>query len=98
MPLSEHVAADYQTQRLSLKGHPMQFLRESLTAESILSCAAVNAAKNGAQVKTAGPVVFHSAPGMIEAAHAAGLHNVSQRLADDGMGKSYALYAVDLSR
>ena len=27
MPLSEEVAADYQTTRLSLKGHPMQFLR-----------------------------------------------------------------------
>ncbi len=63
MPLSEHVAADYQTQRLSLKGHPMQFLRESLTAESILSCAAVNAAKNGAQVKTAGVVLMRQRPG-----------------------------------
>ena len=28
MPLSEHVLADYQTLRLSLKGYPMQFLRE----------------------------------------------------------------------
>ena len=28
MPLSEHVVADYQTTRLSLKAHPVSFLRE----------------------------------------------------------------------
>lgn len=63
MPLSEHVAADYQTIRLSLKGHPMQFLREGFTSESVLSCAAVNAAKNGAQVKAAGVVLIRQRPG-----------------------------------
>ncbi len=63
MAVSEHVAADYQTQRLSLKGHPMQFLRESFTHENILSCAAVNAAKNGAQVKAAGVVLMRQRPG-----------------------------------
>ncbi|SFD66684.1 bifunctional 2',3'-cyclic-nucleotide 2'-phosphodiesterase/3'-nucleotidase [Massilia yuzhufengensis] len=51
-----------------------------------------------APVKTAGPVVFSSAPGMVELAHAAGLHNVSQVAADDGRGKGTALYAVDLSK
>lgn len=51
-----------------------------------------------AQVKTAGPVVFHSAPGKIELAHAAGLANVSQLREDDGQGKGFALYAVDLSK
>jgi len=30
MPLPEQVVADYQTVRLSLKGHPMEFLRERL--------------------------------------------------------------------
>ncbi|MGZ8288437.1 MAG: bifunctional 2',3'-cyclic-nucleotide 2'-phosphodiesterase/3'-nucleotidase [Telluria sp.] len=50
------------------------------------------------KVKTAGPVVFHSAPGMIALAHEAGLHNVSQLRADDGLGKGFALYAVDLSK
>ncbi len=63
MPLSEHVAADYQTQRLSLKGHPMQFLRGLFDSEGILSCAAVNAAKNGAQVKAAGVVLIRQRPG-----------------------------------
>ncbi|MFZ1478430.1 MAG: OB-fold nucleic acid binding domain-containing protein, partial [Sphingorhabdus sp.] len=63
MPLSEHVAADYQTQRLSLTGHPMQFLRGAFDHEGILSCAAVNAAKNGAQVKAAGVVLMRQRPG-----------------------------------
>jgi error-prone DNA polymerase len=63
MPLSEHVAADYQTQRLSLKGHPMQFLRAGFAAEGISSCAAINAAKNGAQVKAAGVVLIRQRPG-----------------------------------
>jgi error-prone DNA polymerase len=63
MPLSEHVAADYQTQRLSLKGHPMQFLRGLFDREGVLSCAAVNAAKSGAQVSAAGVVLMRQRPG-----------------------------------
>jgi len=62
-------------------------------------------AANGAQrswrftkVTTKGPVVFHSAPGKQELARAAGLENVSQLAADDGQGKGFALYAVDLSK
>jgi len=51
-----------------------------------------------APVKTAGPVVFHSAPGLVALAHEAGLSNVSQLKADDGGGKGMALYAVDLSK
>jgi 2',3'-cyclic-nucleotide 2'-phosphodiesterase/3'-nucleotidase len=51
-----------------------------------------------ARVKTAGPVVFHSAPGVIGLAEQAGLSNVSLLRADDGGGKGYSLYAVDLSR
>ena len=39
MLLSEHVVNDYQTLRLSLKAHPMSFLRDRLQARRILSCA-----------------------------------------------------------
>jgi len=60
---------------------------------------------NGAQrswrfapVTTAGPVVFHAAPGKIALARAAGLNNVSVLREDDGGGKGFALYAVDLSK
>jgi len=51
-----------------------------------------------ARVKTAGPVVFHSAPGKLALARAAGLDNVSELRADDGQGKGFALYAIDLSK
>jgi 2',3'-cyclic-nucleotide 2'-phosphodiesterase/3'-nucleotidase len=51
-----------------------------------------------AKVKTAGPVVFHSAPDMLALARQAGLTNVSLLRADDGGGKGYSLYAVDLAQ
>ena len=51
-----------------------------------------------AKVKTAGPVVFRSKPGVIELARAAGLSNVGLLRGDDGGGKGYALYGVDLSQ
>ena len=51
-----------------------------------------------AKVKTAGPVVFRSKPGMIELARAAGLNNVALLRLDDGGGKGFALYSVDLSQ
>lgn len=51
-----------------------------------------------APVKTAGPVVFHTAPGMLGIAQEAGLDNVSLLQADDGLGKGFALYAVDLAK
>ena len=42
MPLPEQVVADYQTIRLSLKGHPMEFLREMFTKERVVACQDVN--------------------------------------------------------
>jgi error-prone DNA polymerase len=63
MPLAEHVAADYAMTRLSLKGHPMQFLRPVFAAEGVLSCAEAGAAKHGAQVRTAGVVLVRQRPG-----------------------------------
>ncbi len=63
MPLGEHVAADYQMTRLSLKGHPMQFLRALFASEGVFSCAQTSATKNGARVKTAGVVLTRQRPG-----------------------------------
>jgi 2',3'-cyclic-nucleotide 2'-phosphodiesterase/3'-nucleotidase len=51
-----------------------------------------------ARVATKGPVVFHSAPGKEALARDAGLTNVRELRADDGAGKGFALYAIDLSR
>ncbi|GLI99831.1 error-prone DNA polymerase [Sphingobium sp. BS19] len=63
MPLSEQVAIDYQTARLSLKGHPMQFLRNDFAAEGVLSCAQISAAKSGTPVRAAGIVLVRQRPG-----------------------------------
>ena len=41
MPLPEQVVADYQTIRLSLKGHPMEFLRPMFAKEGVVACEAV---------------------------------------------------------
>lgn len=63
MPMCEHVAADYQMTRLSLKGHPMQFLRSVFAREGILSCADTDQARHGSRVKTAGVVLTRQRPG-----------------------------------
>jgi error-prone DNA polymerase len=63
MPLSEEVVADYQMTRLSLKGHPMQFLRAALTDERIISCAIANNTPDGRKVRVAGVVLTRQRPG-----------------------------------
>ncbi|HEX7694100.1 MAG TPA: error-prone DNA polymerase, partial [Sphingomonas sp.] len=63
MPLSEEVVADYQLTRLSLKGHPMQFLRPMFRSEGVLSCAEVSKARNGSRVTVAGVVLVRQRPG-----------------------------------
>jgi len=62
-PRSEEVAADYQTTRLSLKDHPMRFLRPVFAAEGTLSSAEANVAKNGARARVAGVVLVRQRPG-----------------------------------
>lgn len=63
MPLPEQVVADYQTVRLSLKGHPMQFLREGLAAEGVVTCGETANARNGRRVRCAGVVLVRQRPG-----------------------------------
>jgi error-prone DNA polymerase len=63
MPLSEEVMADYQTARLSLKGHPMQFLRDALARKGVLTCADANALPDGKKVSVAGVVLTRQRPG-----------------------------------
>ena len=63
MPLSEEVSADYQLTRLSLKGHPMQFLRPMFDAEDVLTCEGVSRAKNGSYATVAGVVLVRQRPG-----------------------------------
>jgi len=63
MPLSEHVVADYQTIRLSLKGHPMEFLREKFQREGVIACASVSDATDRQHVRCAGVVLVRQRPG-----------------------------------
>jgi error-prone DNA polymerase len=63
MPLSEHVLADYQTLRLSLKGYPMQFLRELFAAEKVKSCAELEATDDGKRARCAGVILVRQMPG-----------------------------------
>jgi error-prone DNA polymerase len=63
MRLSEEVVADYQTARLSLKGHPMQFLRARLARMGVISCADANSAPDGRKVRVAGVVLIRQRPG-----------------------------------
>lgn len=63
MPLGEHVAADYQTARLSLKAHPMAILRPVFAAERVLTCAETEAKRGGSLVQVAGVVLVRQRPG-----------------------------------
>jgi error-prone DNA polymerase len=63
MPLSEHVVSDYQTVRLSLKAHPMQFLREHFSAKGFITADRLQATRDGRRVRLAGLVLIRQRPG-----------------------------------
>jgi len=63
MPLSEHVVNDYRTLRLSLKAHPMSFLRARASAARIVACHALKSARDGARVHVAGVILVRQRPG-----------------------------------
>ncbi len=63
MPICEHVVADYQTTRLSLKAHPMSFLRKSMGKQGYRTTAALNDMRNGQAVNLAGIVLIRQRPG-----------------------------------
>jgi error-prone DNA polymerase len=63
MPLPEQVVADYQTIRLSLKGHPMEFLRPMFAQERVIACEAVSDANDRQYVRCAGVVLVRQRPG-----------------------------------
>ena len=63
MPLSEEVVADYQTQRLSLKAHPMAFLRAELAERGFVRAADLRDRKMRSMVRVAGVVLVRQQPG-----------------------------------
>ncbi|RDW12253.1 error-prone DNA polymerase [Paracoccus thiocyanatus] len=63
MALGEQVTADYQTLRLSLKAHPMRFLRRSLAAQGYASAAELAHLPDRAALRMAGIVLVRQRPG-----------------------------------
>ncbi|WP_027572126.1 error-prone DNA polymerase [Bradyrhizobium sp. WSM1743] len=63
MPRSEQVVADYQTIRLSLKGHPMEFLREMFTRERVVACKDISHENERRRVRCAGVILVRQRPG-----------------------------------
>jgi error-prone DNA polymerase len=63
MPLAQHVVEDYQALSLSLKRHPVAFLRERLTRHGVLACNRLPDLKNGQRVFVAGLVLVRQRPG-----------------------------------
>jgi len=63
MPLSEEVVADYQTQRLSLKAHPLAFLRADLADRGFIRAADLRQRKYRSSVQVAGVVLIRQRPG-----------------------------------
>jgi error-prone DNA polymerase len=63
MPLSEHVVSDYQTVRLSLKAHPMQFLRDHYAGKGFITTDQLKGTRDGRRVSLAGLVLIRQRPG-----------------------------------
>ncbi|HAQ36345.1 MAG: error-prone DNA polymerase [Maricaulis sp.] len=63
MPLSEHVIADYQTLALSLKGHPMRFLRADYAGRGFTPAADLKRLRTGRRVSVSGLVLIRQRPG-----------------------------------
>ena len=63
MPLSEHVVSDYQTVRLSLKAHPMIFLRDHYVAQKFVTAQQLKYMKDGKRLSMAGLVLIRQRPG-----------------------------------
>jgi error-prone DNA polymerase len=63
MPKSEHVVHDYAHTGLSLKAHPVSFIRNQLESLRILSTKDANKTKDGERLKVAGLILVRQRPG-----------------------------------
>jgi error-prone DNA polymerase len=63
MPLGEHVVNDYRTLSLSLKAHPVSFLRARLAAEGVVENRRLGALPDGKYVMVSGLVLVRQRPG-----------------------------------
>jgi len=60
---SEHVILDYASTSLSVKAHPVSFIREKLSQLHVVSNKGLTEKKNGDRVKVAGIVLVRQRPG-----------------------------------
>jgi error-prone DNA polymerase len=63
MSLPEHVAHDYVSTSLSLKAHPVSFVRDQLNSLRVLSAASLANGRNGDLVKVSGLILVRQRPG-----------------------------------
>ena len=63
MMLSEHVVQDYGATSLSLKAHPVSFVRDKLLMLQVTSTAQLANLKDGTTVKVAGMILVRQRPG-----------------------------------
>ncbi|ESZ40701.1 MULTISPECIES: error-prone DNA polymerase [unclassified Mesorhizobium] len=63
MPLGEHVIHDYRALGLSLKAHPVAFLRERLDRADVIPNANLGSVRDGRRVSVAGLVLVRQRPG-----------------------------------
>lgn len=63
MPLGEHVVEDYRALSLSLKAHPVSFLRDRLTARRVVRATALSGLPANRPVRVAGLVLVRQRPG-----------------------------------
>ena len=62
-PLSEEVVGDYETIRLSLKAHPLSFLRPRLAQAGVVPARRVDEVPEGRRLAVAGVVLVRQRPG-----------------------------------
>jgi len=63
MTEGREVVEDYRSKGLTLRQHPLAFLRDELTARKIRSCADLRQARDGRRVAVAGLVLVRQKPG-----------------------------------
>src|SRR4030095_15091773 len=63
MTISQHVVQDYAALSLSLKAHPVSFVREKVPQLHIVYCKELSSLNNGDPIKVAGLVLVRQRPG-----------------------------------
>ncbi|HWV02100.1 MAG TPA: error-prone DNA polymerase [Devosia sp.] len=63
MTAGREVAEDYRHTGLTLRRHPVAFLRDELERDRFVTCAAANGLRDGRSVRTAGLVLVRQRPG-----------------------------------